>query len=112
MGVTTMDWSEFVGRIAVGRVLSGTVSQGQAVNVIGADGKPLRLRDQIRGEMPEVELPPLVHVSTPSYAGSHAEGFLATVRALVDTLAAFSAPNQPFVPAIDKPSAYSSNGSS
>lgn len=44
MGVTTMDWSEFVGRIAVGRILSGTVNKGQAVNVIGADGKPLNAR--------------------------------------------------------------------
>lgn len=38
MGVTTMDWSEFVGRIAVGRINSGVVKKGQSVNVIGADG--------------------------------------------------------------------------
>ena len=31
-------------------------------------------------------LPPVVYVATPSYAGSHAEGFHATVRALVDAL--------------------------
>ena len=35
----------------------------------------------------EQPLPALVHVSTPSYAGTHVEGFHATVRALVDTLA-------------------------
>ena len=40
MGVTTMDWSEFVGRIAVGKIVSGVVKKGQSVNVIGADGKP------------------------------------------------------------------------
>lgn len=34
-----------------------------------------------------MQLPDLVHVATPSYAGTHAEGFLATVHALVDTLA-------------------------
>jgi nitrogenase molybdenum-iron protein NifN len=32
-------------------------------------------------------VPELVHVSTPSYAGTHVEGFHATVRALVETLA-------------------------
>jgi nitrogenase molybdenum-iron protein NifN len=32
-------------------------------------------------------LPALVHVSTPSYAGTHVEGFHATVRALADALA-------------------------
>jgi len=40
MGVTTMDWSEFVGRIAVGKIISGFVKKGQTVNVIGSDGKP------------------------------------------------------------------------
>jgi GTP-binding protein len=40
MGVTTMDWSEFVGRIAIGKIRSGFVKKGQSVNVIGADGKP------------------------------------------------------------------------
>ena len=40
MGVTTMDWSEFVGRIAVGKILSGFVKKGQSVNVIDSEGKP------------------------------------------------------------------------
>jgi len=31
--------------------------------------------------------PPVVHVSTPSYCGTHADGFHATVRALVEQLA-------------------------
>ncbi len=40
MGITTMDWSEFVGRIAIGRILSGIVKRGQTINIIGSDGKP------------------------------------------------------------------------
>lgn len=32
-------------------------------------------------------LPPVVHVGTPSYCGTHAEGYLATVHALVSQLA-------------------------
>jgi nitrogenase molybdenum-iron protein NifN len=41
---------------------------------------------QIRAEAGD-SLPALVHASTPSYAGTHAEGFQAAVRALVDALA-------------------------
>jgi len=37
-------------------------------------------------------LPALVHVSTPSYSGTHMEGFHAAVRAAVDGLAAGGAP--------------------
>ena len=44
MGVTTMDWSEFVGRIAVGKILSGTIKKGQSVNVIGPDGKARQVK--------------------------------------------------------------------
>ena len=40
---------------------------------------------QLRVECPH--LPEMVHVSTPSYAGTHAEGFHAAVRALVHRLA-------------------------
>ncbi len=39
MLVTTIDWSEFVGRIAVGRVQCGTVRKGQTVSVMQKDGK-------------------------------------------------------------------------
>ena len=37
MLVTTMDWSEFVGRIAVGRIRRGSVKKGQSVTVVQAD---------------------------------------------------------------------------
>jgi len=39
MLVTTMDWSEFVGRIAVGRIRRGKVKKGQSVTVVQAEGK-------------------------------------------------------------------------
>ena len=38
MMVTTLDWSEYVGRIAVGRIEAGTVAAGQTVDLHGADG--------------------------------------------------------------------------
>jgi nitrogenase molybdenum-iron protein NifN len=40
------------------------------------------IRKTVTGPWPEI-----VHVSTPSYAGTHAEGFHATIRAIVDTFA-------------------------
>jgi len=33
MMVTTLDWSEYVGRIAVGRIESGTVELGQMIDL-------------------------------------------------------------------------------
>ncbi|MHB8766095.1 MAG: nitrogenase component 1 [Deferrisomatales bacterium] len=56
-----------------------------------------RLLDEFRSEVDVAEgfeLPELVAVSTPSYAGSHADGFHAAVRALVDHLARAEAPAQ------------------
>ncbi len=38
MLVTTMDWSEYVGRIAVGRIQSGSISKGKSVKVLEGDG--------------------------------------------------------------------------
>ena len=40
MQVTTLDYSEYVGRIAIGRVLSGAVEKRQSVTVINRQGKP------------------------------------------------------------------------
>ena len=37
MLVTTLDWSEFVGRIAIGRIYSGTVKKGQRVMLMQKD---------------------------------------------------------------------------
>jgi GTP-binding protein len=39
MLVTTLDYSDYVGRIAIGRVFAGSVSQAEKVTVIDADGK-------------------------------------------------------------------------
>lgn len=38
MLVTTLDWSDYVGRIAVGRIKSGSIRQGQQVALMQADG--------------------------------------------------------------------------
>ncbi|QDU41472.1 GTP-binding protein TypA/BipA [Maioricimonas rarisocia] len=48
--VTTLVWSEYVGRIAVGRIMSGSVSPGQKVGVIDRDGQ------QTNGVVEAVEL--------------------------------------------------------
>lgn len=39
MRVTTLDWSEYVGRIATGRILSGSIATGQKIVLMKADGK-------------------------------------------------------------------------
>jgi len=39
MLVTTLDWSEFVGRIAIGRISAGSIKVGQTVAVMKAEGK-------------------------------------------------------------------------
>ncbi len=44
MLVTTIDWSEFVGRIAIGRIDAGTIRSGQTVAVTRADGSICRTR--------------------------------------------------------------------
>ncbi|MDA0833652.1 MAG: translational GTPase TypA [Planctomycetota bacterium] len=38
MMVTTLEWSDYVGRIAVGRIVSGKVKTGQKIVVLKADG--------------------------------------------------------------------------
>ena len=39
MLITTLDWSEYVGRIAVGRIQAGTMAKGQTVELMQADGQ-------------------------------------------------------------------------
>ncbi|OKH25200.1 nitrogenase [Hydrococcus rivularis NIES-593] len=46
-----------------------------------------RLLKEFEAEFGDRELPTLVNVSTPSYSGTHMEGFHATVRAVIDQLA-------------------------
>jgi nitrogenase molybdenum-iron protein NifN len=47
---------------------------------------------EFKEEFGEKELPTLLNVSTPSYSGTHMEGFHATVRAVIDQLAIESPP--------------------
>ena len=42
--VTTLDWSDYVGRIAVGRIHSGTIRQGQQIALIQANNQIVRAK--------------------------------------------------------------------
>jgi GTP-binding protein len=39
MLVTTLDWSDYVGRIAIGRVQSGTIRKGQSIALMQSEGR-------------------------------------------------------------------------
>ena len=39
LGVTTLDWSDFVGRIAIGRIRAGKIAKGQPVAVVRAENE-------------------------------------------------------------------------
>ena len=45
-----------------------------------------RLLKEFQVEFPDRSLPTLINVSTPSYSGTHMEGYHATVRAVIDQL--------------------------
>ncbi|MCR5260169.1 MAG: translational GTPase TypA [Desulfovibrio sp.] len=44
MLVSDLDYSDYLGRLAVGRVMNGSVHSNEALDCIGADGKPRPLR--------------------------------------------------------------------
>lgn len=46
MLVTTLDWSEFVGRIAVGRIQAGTIKVGQTIALLKSEGRVTESRIQ------------------------------------------------------------------
>jgi GTP-binding protein len=46
MLITTLDYSPYVGRIAIGRIFAGAISTGQAVTICQADGSQRRARAQ------------------------------------------------------------------
>ncbi|MEQ9235668.1 nitrogenase component 1 [Coleofasciculus sp. E2-BRE-01] len=50
---------------------------------------------EFKEEFGDKELPTLLNVSTPSYSGTHMEGFHATVRAVIDQLVIESPPTPP-----------------
>ena len=60
------------------------------------DDVPMFLREFIAAHRNELSLPYLLHASTPSYSGSHAEGYQQAVRAIVDQLA-LDGPNEKFI---------------
>lgn len=62
---------------------------------IGDDVK-MYVKDFIKENEGHISIPHLLHVSTPSYAGSHADGYQWAVRAIVDQLAV-DGPNEKFI---------------
>jgi GTP-binding protein len=42
--VTNLDWDDYVGRLAIGRVFNGTLSRGQDVSLCGRDGSVAQIR--------------------------------------------------------------------
>jgi len=50
MVVTTLDWSEFVGRIATGRIVSGSIHPGEKITILREDGS----REQAQVALVEV----------------------------------------------------------
>ncbi|MDC0276926.1 translational GTPase TypA [bacterium] len=44
MLVSNIDWDDYVGRMAIGRILSGDVQQGDIVNVMGRNGNRQRVK--------------------------------------------------------------------
>ncbi|MEE8574743.1 MAG: EF-Tu/IF-2/RF-3 family GTPase, partial [Thermodesulfobacteriota bacterium] len=45
--VTNIDYSEYLGRLAVGRIFSGTVKKGDQVALVGATGEPVKTKINI-----------------------------------------------------------------
>jgi len=44
MLVSNIDWNDFVGRVAVGRILSGSIKQGESLYALRKDGKRQRVK--------------------------------------------------------------------
>jgi GTP-binding protein len=44
MLVTNIDYDDYTGRLAIGRVFSGVLQQGQTVGIIGENGEPVRAK--------------------------------------------------------------------
>jgi GTP-binding protein len=70
MLVTTVDWSQYVGRIGVGRITSGTLRSGQRIGLSRADGEisPAQISSLMvfhnlgRTEVPEAQAGEIVAV--------------------------------------------------
>ena len=60
------------------------------------DDVHMYVKDFIKNNKDDINIPCLLHASTPSYAGSHADGYQWAVRAIVDQLAV-DGPNEKFI---------------
>lgn len=60
------------------------------------DDVHMYVKDFIKENKDKINIPHLLHASTPSYAGSHADGYQWAVRAIVDQLAV-DGPNEKFI---------------
>jgi GTP-binding protein len=99
MQVTSLDYSTFVGRIAIGRVVRGTIKENQPVSLVKRDGKIIKSR------VKELQLfEGLGRVKVPEV---HAGDIVAVVGIdgfeIGDTIADFENPEQLEVMHIDEP---------
>ena len=60
------------------------------------DDVNMYVKEFIASERKRLNIPYIIHASTPSYAGSHAEGYHKAVRSIVDQLA-IEGPNRKFI---------------
>jgi len=99
MQVTSLDYSTFVGRIAIGRVARGTIKENQPVSLVKRDGKVVKSRVkelQVFEGLGRIKVPE-VHAGDICAVVS-IEGF-----DIGDTIADFENPEQLEVIAIDEP---------
>jgi len=99
MLVTTLDWDDYVGRIAIGRITNGRVSAGQTVAVVSADGGVLSAK--------VAKLYQYVGLKRTEHASAEAGDIVALAGisdiSLGDTIADSESPQAlPFVP-VDEP---------
>ena len=99
MQVTSLDYSTFVGRIAIGRVARGTIKENQPVSLVKRDGKVVRSRVK--------ELQVFEGLGRIKVSEVHAGDICAVVGIegfdIGDTIADFENPEQLEVISIDEP---------
>src|SRR5690606_20250620 len=99
MQVTSLDYSTFVGRIAIGRVARGTIKENQPVSLVKRDGKVVKSRVkelQVFEGLGRIKVPEVHAGDICAVVGI--EGF-----DIGDTIADFENPEQLEVIAIDEP---------
>jgi GTP-binding protein len=99
MQVTSLDYSTFVGRIAIGRVARGTIKENQPVSLVKRDGKVVKSRVkelQVFEGLGRIKVPEVSAGDICAVVGI--EGF-----DIGDTIADFENPEQLEVISIDEP---------